>query len=77
MTMTTARRMSEVQALMAKCPNMIFHRDTVVLRPHPKFIPKAVLKFSLKESAMLPIVFPSHTLYYGKKEITLARLTST
>lgn len=44
-------------ALMAKSPYTTSHRDTVVLRPHLKFITKAVSEFYLNQSINLLVFF--------------------
>ena len=54
---TSARRVSELAALSCKEPYLIFHKDRVVLRPHPAFLPKVVSKFHLNQDLVLPSFF--------------------
>lgn len=42
-----ARRVSELAAFSCKEPYLIVHKDRVVLRPHPSFLPKVVSEFHL------------------------------
>ncbi|XP_041432126.1 uncharacterized protein LOC121397925 isoform X1 [Xenopus laevis] len=52
---TSARRISELQALSVDPPYTIFHEKKVHLRPVLNFLPKVVSKFHINE----PIVLPS------------------
>lgn len=38
----SARRVSELQALLIDPSYMVFYKDNLSLSPHPKFIPKVV-----------------------------------
>nr|XP_032642405.1 uncharacterized protein LOC116828359 [Chelonoidis abingdonii] len=59
---TSARRVSELRALVVDPPYTIFHKDKVQLRPHPAFLPKVVSPFHLNQDIFLPVFFPKpHT----------------
>lgn len=58
---TSARRVSELAALSCKSPYLIIHRDKVVLRQQPSFLPKVVLAFHLNEDIVLPSLCPKPT----------------
>lgn len=55
---SSARRVSELAALSCKEPYLIIHKDRVVLRPHPSFLPKVVSDFHLNQDIVLPSFFP-------------------
>ncbi|KAJ1121780.1 hypothetical protein NDU88_000299 [Pleurodeles waltl] len=56
---TSARRVSEIQALSAKEPYTVFHDNRVVLRTHPSFLPKVVSVFHINQTITLPTFFPN------------------
>lgn len=68
---TSARRVSELVALFCKSPYLIIHRDKVVLRPQPSFLPKVVSAFHLNEDIVLPSLCPKPT---HPKEVALHSL---
>lgn len=51
---TSARRVSEIQALMASEPYLVFFPDKVVLRPSDHFIPKVATSFHYNQDIVLP-----------------------
>ncbi|KAM4690422.1 uncharacterized protein WCC33_017807 [Rhinophrynus dorsalis] len=55
---TSARRVSELQALMATSPCLIFHQDKVVLKPNPAFRSKVISHFHLNQEIVLPSFCP-------------------
>lgn len=55
---TSARWVSELESMMEDPPYLVFHKDTVFLRLHPKFLPKVVSEFHLNQSIYLPVFFP-------------------
>ena len=59
---TTARRSSELSALRMDPPFLNFHKDKVVLRTDPTFLPKVSLAFHVNEDIILPSFFPSPSL---------------
>ena len=59
--MASARRVSELAALSCGEPYLILHKDRVVLRPHPSFLPKVVSSFHLNQDLILPSFFPRPT----------------
>lgn len=56
---TSARRVSEIQALCCKEPYTVFHANRVVLRTHPSFLPKVISDFHINQSITLPTFFPN------------------
>uniref|UniRef100_K7F170 Core-binding (CB) domain-containing protein n=1 Tax=Pelodiscus sinensis TaxID=13735 RepID=K7F170_PELSI len=59
---TSSRRVSELAALMADPPYTVFLQNRVILRPHPKFLPKVPSPFHVNEPIHLPAFFPKpHT----------------
>lgn len=56
---TSARRISEIQALCTKQPYTVFHHNRVVLRTHPSFLPKVVSDFHINQTISLPSFFPN------------------
>ena len=69
---SSARRVSELAALLCKEPYMIIHDDRVVLRPHPTFLPKVVSEFHLNQDIVLSSFF-SRSAVCGGRESTLSR----
>lgn len=59
MAITSARRVSEIQALCSSEPYLVFHANRVVLRTHPRFLPKVVSEFHINQSITLPTFFPN------------------
>ncbi|XP_050809179.1 uncharacterized protein LOC127051204 [Gopherus flavomarginatus] len=55
---TSARRVSELRALVVDPPYTVFHKDKVQLRPHPAFLPKVVSAFHVNQEIFLPVFFP-------------------
>uniref|UniRef100_A0A8C4YQU8 Dedicator of cytokinesis 7 n=1 Tax=Gopherus evgoodei TaxID=1825980 RepID=A0A8C4YQU8_9SAUR len=55
---TSARRVSELRALVVDPPYTVFHKDKVQLRPHPAFLPKVVSAFHINQEIFLPVFFP-------------------
>ncbi|XP_064409347.1 uncharacterized protein LOC135354804 [Latimeria chalumnae] len=55
---TSARRISELQALVVHEPFTRFLRDKVVLRTHPQFLLKVVSEFHINQEIFLPVLFP-------------------
>lgn len=51
---TSAKRVSEIQALMASEPYLVFFPDKVVLRPSDHFIPKVATSFHYNQDIVLP-----------------------
>ena len=56
---TSARRASELCALRMDPPYLAFHKDKVVLRPDPSFLPKVVSEFHVNQDIVLPAFFQS------------------
>ncbi|CAJ0967876.1 unnamed protein product [Ranitomeya imitator] len=56
---TSIRRVSELAALSCQTLFLTFHRDKVVLRPSPTFLPKVVSSFHLNEDIVLPLFCPA------------------
>ncbi|XP_078539962.1 uncharacterized protein LOC144824853 [Lissotriton helveticus] len=54
---TSARRVSEIQALCCQEPYTVFHAAKVVMRPHPKFLPKVISDFHVNQTITLPTLF--------------------
>lgn len=54
---TSARRVSEIQALCCKEPYTVFHLNRVVLRTHPSFLPKVISDFHINQEITLPTFF--------------------
>ena len=69
---SSARRVSELEALSCKEPNLVCHKDKIVLRPHPAFLPKVVSSFHLNQDIVLPSFF-SGSADSGGEVITLSR----
>ena len=61
MAMASARRVSELAALSCKEPYLILHKDSVILRPQPSFLPKVISSFHLNQDLVLPSFFPKPT----------------
>ncbi|KAM4749122.1 uncharacterized protein WCC33_006551 [Rhinophrynus dorsalis] len=59
LTIKTARRVGEIQALSCRPPYMVFHKDKVVLRTKPSFRSKVVMDFHLNQEIVLPSFCPS------------------
>ncbi|KAJ1093250.1 hypothetical protein NDU88_006355 [Pleurodeles waltl] len=58
---TSARRVSELQALSSKPPYLMIYPDKVVLRTRASFLPKVVTPFHLGQNITLPTFFaPPH-----------------
>lgn len=57
---TSAKRASELTASQHNPPFTIFHRNMVVLRPDPAFLPKVTSAFHVNQATVLPTFFP-HT----------------
>lgn len=55
---TSARRGSELHALMVDTPFTNFHKDKVILSPDPMFLPKTVSEFHNFERINLLVFFP-------------------
>ena len=53
---SSARRVSEIQALMAKEPYLVFLSDRVVLRPSDRFLPKVASAFHYNQDIVLHIL---------------------
>ena len=51
---TSVRRVSKLAALSCKAPYLVIHRDKVVLRLQPSFLPKVVSAFHINEDIVLP-----------------------
>ncbi|XP_075781544.1 uncharacterized protein LOC142828046 [Pelodiscus sinensis] len=58
LAITSARRVSELGALMASPPFMVFSKDTVMLQLHPDFIPKVCSSFHINEPIVLSAFYP-------------------
>lgn len=58
---TSIRRVSKLAALSYRSPFLIMHKDQVVLRPVPSFLPKVVSAFHINEDIVLPSFCPSPT----------------
>ncbi|KAF7252362.1 Protein P [Varanus komodoensis] len=56
---TSARRASELCALRIDPPYLNFHREKVVLRLDPSFLPKVATSFHMGQDIILPAFFPS------------------
>lgn len=56
---TSARRVSEIQALCANEPYTVFHLNRVVMRTRPSFLPKVVSDFHVNQAISLPTFFPN------------------
>lgn len=57
LALTSARRVSEIQAFSVSEPFLQFKSDRVILRTNPKFIPKVPTVFHLNEPILLPTYF--------------------
>nr|XP_033816328.1 uncharacterized protein LOC117367657 [Geotrypetes seraphini]XP_033816329.1 uncharacterized protein LOC117367657 [Geotrypetes seraphini] len=55
---TSARQIGELNALVSYSPYTQFLHDKVLLRTHPKFLPKVVSAFHLNQSIVLPTFHP-------------------
>lgn len=71
---TSEERANELQALRGRTPYTFFHRDTVMLRQHPKFISEVVSEFHLNQSVNLPVLFLKPHSTQGEKQHTLDHL---
>ncbi|XP_013927219.1 PREDICTED: uncharacterized protein LOC106553274 [Thamnophis sirtalis] len=71
---TSARRVSELQALPTRDDLCIFHHDKVVLRLDPSFIPKVCSCFHRSEELILPNFCPDSSHPLEKKWHTLDAL---
>lgn len=49
---TLARKVSELGAMMAGPPCMVFHKEVVSLWLHPKFLPKIESKFHINQTIL-------------------------
>ena len=58
-TITSARRASELGALQANTPYVQFHPEKVTLYSNVSFLPKVVSDFHLKQPTILPTFFSS------------------
>ncbi|XP_044137194.1 uncharacterized protein LOC122928435 isoform X1 [Bufo gargarizans] len=56
--LTSARRVSELQAVSINPPFMSIREDRVILRPDPKFIPKVPSRTNRVQEIVLPVFFP-------------------
>nr|XP_025038502.1 uncharacterized protein LOC112545154 [Pelodiscus sinensis] len=62
LAITSARRVSELAALMSSPPYTVFTKDAVTLRSHPAFLPKVCTEFHINEPIVLPCFYPEpHT----------------
>ncbi|XP_064410353.1 uncharacterized protein LOC135354987 [Latimeria chalumnae] len=66
---TSARRISELQALVVHEPFTRFLRDKAVLRTHPHFLPKVVSEFHINQEIFLPVFFPGPHSCDGDKHL--------
>ncbi|KAF7250063.1 Protein P [Varanus komodoensis] len=55
---TSARRSSELCALRVDPPFLNFHKEKVVLRMDPSFLPKVATSFHMQQEIVLPAFFP-------------------
>ncbi|KAM4703053.1 transmembrane gamma-carboxyglutamic acid protein 2 [Rhinophrynus dorsalis] len=62
---TSARRVSELQALEAVSPFLVFHQDKVVLRPKASFRSKVISQFHLNQDIVLPSVTVADMMWTG------------
>lgn len=69
---TSARRVSELQALSSKPPFLTLHAERMVLRTRAAFLPKVVTPFHLGQSITLPAFYPPP--HPSKEEERLHRL---
>ncbi|XP_041434021.1 envoplakin-like [Xenopus laevis] len=58
LAITSARRVSEIAALSCKVSFTIFHKDKVVLRPTPDFLPKVVSEYHINQDIVVPLLCP-------------------
>uniref|UniRef100_A0A803JVB7 Tyr recombinase domain-containing protein n=1 Tax=Xenopus tropicalis TaxID=8364 RepID=A0A803JVB7_XENTR len=54
LAISSARRVSELNALSCESPYLIFHKEKAVLRTMPSFLPKVVSSFHLNEEIVIP-----------------------
>eukprot|EP00079_Xenopus_tropicalis_P032144 XP_017945915.1 PREDICTED: uncharacterized protein LOC101734340 [Xenopus tropicalis] len=54
LAISSARRVSELNALSCESPYLIFHEEKAVLRTMPSFLPKVVSSFHLNEEIVIP-----------------------
>lgn len=52
---TSARRVSELRALMSEPPYTVFYKDKVQLKPNPAFLPNVVSQFYINQDSFLPV----------------------
>lgn len=55
---TSTRSVSKLNTLMANPPFMVFHKDNIVLRHDPRFLPKVISEFLINQIINLTVVFP-------------------
>ncbi|CAJ0964457.1 unnamed protein product [Ranitomeya imitator] len=72
---TSIRRVSEPAASSCRSPFLILHKDKVVLRPVPSFLPKVVSAFHINEDIVLPSLCPSpvHPLEKSLHKLNVVR----
>lgn len=70
LAITSARRVSELAALLVVLPYTIFNRDNIILHSHPSFIAKVCSDFHVNEPIVLPSFYPKphsttrHTIFH-------------
>ncbi|XP_074872927.1 uncharacterized protein LOC142024640 isoform X2 [Carettochelys insculpta] len=58
LAITSARKVSELAAIMAMPPCTVFSKEVVILRLHPAFLPKVSSEFHVNEPIVLPSFYP-------------------
>ncbi|XP_074849028.1 uncharacterized protein LOC142012530 isoform X1 [Carettochelys insculpta] len=58
LAITSARRVSELAAVMATPPCAVFSKEAVTIRLHPGFVPKVSSEFHINEPIVLPSFYP-------------------
>lgn len=69
LVVTSARRVSEIKALMSELPYTVFYKDKVQLRPHPAFLPKVMLHFRVNQDNFLPVFHPKPHTYNKERRL--------
>lgn len=65
-TITSAKRVSELVALSCRGPFLVLHRDKVIIHPHSSFLQKAVSLFYLKSRHCLAFPFSVASVIRGQ-----------
>lgn len=75
----SAKRVSEIHALLIKEPHLVLYPDRVVLRPSEQFIPKVASSFLFNSEINLPVFRSNkghpHTLYVKSTIVSYLKAT--